>query len=98
MRDFLALASSPLSLSPHIQILATEMELLFRYDKAAVYHQERVASCKHDASVWHDYSLFLMRSGEPGKAEECAKETIALRVRNTTKDSNPPLLTSPYPH
>jgi len=67
------------SVKDALKLLATEMEMLFRYDKAAIYHQERVASCKYDASVWYDYALFLMRNGEAAKAEECAKEAVALR-------------------
>jgi len=62
-----------------LKVLATEMEIMFRFDKAAVYQQERVASCKYDATCWYDYALFLMRTGDMGKAEECTKEAIALQ-------------------
>lgn len=54
------------------------MEQTFRFDRAAVYQQERVASNKHDPTVWYDYALFLMRTNEPGKAEECTREALAL--------------------
>lgn len=56
-----------------------EMEVLFRFEKAATYHHERVASCKYDATVWYDYALFLMRTGNSAQAEECTKEAIALQ-------------------
>ena len=46
-----------------------EMEVLFRFEKAATYHHERVASCKYDATVWYDYALFLMRTGNSAQAE-----------------------------
>jgi len=54
--------------------------MVFRFDRAAVYQQERVATFKHDPTVWYDYALFLMRRGEHGKAEECTREAIALNA------------------
>jgi tetratricopeptide (TPR) repeat protein len=46
--------------------------------KAAVYHQERVASSPHSATAWYDYACFLMRTNDAPLAEECTREAIAL--------------------
>eukprot|EP00966_Prymnesium_polylepis_P099317 2300184-Prymnesium_polylepis.1 len=59
------------------------MEIMFRFDKAAVYQQERVASCKYDATCWYDYALFLMRTGDMGKAEEVRAPYVAPAICST---------------
>lgn len=58
--------------------LAAEAETLFQFDEAATYHQERVATSPQDPAGWLAYTTFLLRTGERAKAEECAREALAL--------------------
>ena len=62
--------------------LAAEAETLFRFEEAAVYHQERVATSPQDASAWLAYATFLLRTSQRAKAEECAREALALEPAN----------------
>lgn len=62
--------------------LAVEAEALFQFDQAATYHQERVATSPQDPAGWLAYSTFLLRTGESAKAEECAREALALEPTN----------------
>ena len=58
--------------------LAAEMETVFKFEQAATYHKERVATAKYNATGWLEYALFLMRTNEAPIAEECSREAVAL--------------------
>jgi len=62
-----------------LKALADEMESDFRFADAARLHQERVVSARDELASWYDYGVFLMRTGDAPKAEECTREAVALQ-------------------
>jgi len=57
---------------------AKEAEVMFRYDVAATYYQERIARSKSDCQCWLDYGVFCLLIQDIQKAEECFKEVVSL--------------------
>eukprot|EP00794_Sanderia_malayensis_P017853 gene17853-19636_t len=61
-----------------LKFFAFEAEVMFNYDLAAKYYQERIASGKSEPRFWVDYGCFCLHIGDNLKAEECFKESVSI--------------------
>ena len=57
---------------------AKEAQVMFHYDLADKYYQERIVRYKTDAECWFDYGIFNLLIEDVQKAEECFKEVVSL--------------------
>lgn len=57
---------------------AKEAEVMFEFDLADKYYQERIVRYKNDAECWFDYGIYNLLIENLQKAEQCFKEVVSL--------------------